>query len=281
MSEEVQVPFGEDREALYAKASVDETAEETTEVSAETTTKEETQESEYKAEPPVKEEADSVSKEDKTVPYGALKEEREKRKAIQKDLDEAQKRLQQVLNDFQSYVQNGNKPDEVVEVIEDYDKELLESKRTIKALQAEVEALKGNFKSEQTIKAQNELQTRISSVSDELVKEGFPGFVQFIGHVQSELSKIASDDMETAKSLDNPDGWKKIYKEKVFPTLSTIFTKKESDDRTSRKVAAKQEVQGAVLTPGQAPASEKSSAEWNYDDYLKVRNTGFAGGLGR
>ena len=113
MSEEVQVPFGEDREALYAKASVDETAEETTEVSAETTTKEETQESEYKAEPPVKEESDSVSKEDKTVPYGALKEEREKRKAIQKDLDEAQKRLQQVLNDFQSYVQNGNKPDEV------------------------------------------------------------------------------------------------------------------------------------------------------------------------
>lgn len=283
MGEEVQVPFGEDREALYAKASGEETVTEgEAGASVETATKEEsTQVAEYTPEPPVKEEAETVSKEDKTVPYGALKEEREKRKAIQKDYEETQKRLQQVLNDFQSYVQKDKRPDEGTEVIEDYDKELIESKRVIKALQTEVEALKGNFQNEQTRKAQNELQGRISNVSNELMKDGFPGFEQFVGNVQAELSKLAGEDLDEARALDNPDGWKKIYREKVFPTLSSIFTKKESDDRTSRKVAAKQDVQGAVLTPGQAPVGEKASSEWNYDDYLKVRNSGFAGGLGK
>lgn len=282
MSEEVQVPFGQDREALYAQASGEElTPEGEAGASVDTATKEETTPvQEYTAEPPVKEEAETV-KEEKTVPYGALKEEREKRKAIQKDYEETQRRLQQVLSDFQAHVQKETKGSDEPEVIEDYDKEIIEARRTIKEMKAELDALKGNFQSEQQRKAKADLDQKLTEIGSDLEKEGFPGFYQLIGQVESELAHIAENDVDEARSLNTPEGLKKIYREKVFSKFATIFTKKEAEERTNKKVAAKQEAQGAVLTPGTAPAGEKTSSEWNYDDYLKVRNTGFAGGLAR
>lgn len=274
--------FGEDRMAIYAKASPEPEAEVDAGASVDTATEQEgAPKEEYQPEPPVKEDAETVAKEDKTVPYGALKEEREKRKALQKSNDELTQRLQQVLGDFQAYVQEGKKGVAEPETVEDYDREIVEARNKIKNLEAKIASLEGNFQTEQQKKAQNDLQARLSGVSADLEKEGYPGFLEFLGNVQSELSRIAAEDMDEARSFDNPEGWKRIYKEKVFPSLSQIFSKKESADRKSSKEDAKRDVQGAVLTPGSAPAGEKSEKEWSYEDYLKMRSESFAGGHGR
>ncbi|MFA6336041.1 MAG: hypothetical protein WCX48_10940, partial [Bacteroidales bacterium] len=229
------VPFGEDRSALYAQALVDgsEQPEEEQNAEVKTDAETETQEEKFSAEPPVIEEAEEVKevKEEKTVPYGALKEEREKRKAAQKQIDELQDRLQNVLSDFQNYVKKDSRQPEEPAVIEDYDKEIIDLKKVVQRQTDELKALRGNFQSEQQKMAKAEFDKRLDAVDSDLLKEGYPGFNQFIGHVKQVLSQIAEEDMDEAKSLDNPEGWKRIYKERVFDNLSTIFTKKQLADK--------------------------------------------------
>lgn len=275
------VPFGEDRSALYAQALVDgsEPLEEEREAEVITDAETETQEEKFSAEPPVNEEAEEVKgvKEEKTVPYGALKEERDKRKAAQKQIDELQDRLQNVLSDFQNYVKKDNQQQEEPAVIDDYDKEIIELKKVVQRQTDELKALRGNFQSEQQKMAKAEFDKRLDAVDSDLLKEGYPGFNQFIGHVKQALSQIAEEDMDEAKSLDNPEGWKRIYKERVFNNLSTIFTTKQLADKRSDKESAKKEAQSVVTNPGKGLPEKEKSSEWSYDDYVKLRSKGFAG----
>ena len=275
------VPFGEDRSALYAQALVDgsEPLEEERKAEVTTDAETETQEEKFNAEPPVTEEAEEVKevKEEKTVPYGALKEERDKRKAAQKQIDELQDRLQNVLSDFQNYVKKDNQQQEEPAVIDDYDKEIIELKKVVQRQTDELKALRGNFQSEQQKMAKAEFDKRLDAVDSELLKEGYPGFNQFIGHVKQALSQIAEEDMDEAKSLDNPEGWKRIYKERVFNNLSTIFTTKQLADKRSDKESAKKEAQSVVTNPGKGLPEKEKSSEWSYDDYVKLRSKGFAG----
>lgn len=273
--EELNVFGAEERDAFYEKLNPNEEApaEETVVTEAETETQAKDQ---YVAEPPVKEEAAEV-KEEKTVPYGALKEEREKRKALQRDNEELQKRLQSVLTDFQTYVHGGkDKPEEQAEVIEDYDKEIIELKNLVKRQAEEITALKGTYQSDQQQKAKNEFQQRLNAVDADLLKEGYPGFNQFIGHVQQELQRIAEDDHDEAVKLDNPEGWKKIYKERVFNNLASLFVKKSEDDKKQAKEQAKKDAQSVVLTPGKIQTSSEPSQEESYEEYANYRRKGFA-----
>lgn len=268
-----------DREALYERANPtpevvtpEETVAPPEEVAKETTPVEE-----YKTEPPEEvaekePEKSQENKDDKMVPYAALHEERERRKATQKSLNETQEQLRTLLSDFQKFVTEQRKPtEESVEVIDDYDKAIIELRSKVRSLETENESLKNRYNTDATRQAQETFNNILKETNSELVAEGYDGFSDFLDLVKRELKQIAEEDIEEAQRLDNKDGWKKIYKTKVFPRIKSMFDKQTKEEKFAKKEEAKAKA-NLVTNPGKVLSEEKEDdSEWSIQDYLKVR----------
>lgn len=262
-------------DVVVEKKEVDETKE------VETKTEEGVSKENYvQAETPLtKPETVEKEKEVKTVPYDALHEEREKRKFTQKKLRDAEDRLSQVINENRLLNERLTvKPDNPKEVVEgNYLDDPL-----IKNLQSEIETLKRmeydrseRVKNTERQNSSQQLFQRIKDVDAELEKEGFPAFGLMLNSVTGELQALVAEDPENGY-LDTPDGWKKIYKEKVFPQIKNKFIAETNKESILSKEKLKREAQLAG-SAGKVIDAAENKEDYTYSDYIADRRKAQAG----
>ena len=219
----------------------------------------------------VKEVKETKENRETKVPYDALHAEREKRKAAQARIRELENERNILLQETRKAQEEREKPPEVVE---DYEKEILDLRREMKGLRQEITSQKQSLEFDKQTKQKVEIESRIAKADRELESEGYPLFTTLQDQVTKEITKMIEDDRENWQDIvsewDTPDGWKKIYKEKVFPFLDGKFKiRYQSASQEEKKDLKKQ----AALTGGSAQkvTPEEKEEEYSYHDYLKRR----------
>lgn len=293
MSEDTTLDLsGNDRGALYNRYTKEQTeiegdlvdntgtspeqegTEETTEKtpSDETTLSEESTETSTAKEVTTEEEVteDSVTeqsvegKEEKTVPLSALHEEREKRKSLSSKVAQLETQLKDILQDYKQRFESTQQPESEEEPTE------------TEQLRKEINDLK-QWKTDRDEKSRRDDATakithtnrQVINTDIKLEKEGYPGFQFAVNAVTAELQKLVAEDPEN-KYLDQPSGWEKVYKEKIFPTLKAKFNKQDKTELFDKKKELKS--QAKLTTGGIKPeATEKKEESWTFDDYLQMR----------
>lgn len=206
--------------------------------------------------------------EKKTVPYDALHEEREKRKLAQSKTRE----LEEKLKELEAKVNSASKPPEDEEIyLTDEEKKLREMEKSLAELKAEKEARERENRQSQERSAKERLEKDVADTDKSLMSEGFPGFQFLAPRVGEELAKLIKEDPDNVY-LDTPEGWKKIYKEIVFPTVKGIFTQSDKNAMMEEKKAAKTGA-GLVGSPGKSdkPVEKKTDEGQTYEEYLEMR----------
>lgn len=218
---------------------------------------------------PVAPEASEKKKEEiKTVPYDALHEEREKRKLAQaraKELEEKIKALEAT--------KTVEKPVEQSEdlYLTEEEKRIMALERKLADIEAKNRERETHSQKEQERLMREDLDRKIAETDKVLSESGYPGFQFLKSRVGEELDKLIADDPDNVV-LNTPEGWKKIYVEKVFPTVRGMFVQADRQATMDKKKASKEGI-GLAGSSGTAPKKEESSEEkeWTYDDYLAER----------
>lgn len=218
----------------------------------------------------VKSEEEEIKVEDeKTVPHGAFHEEREKRKAAQRKISTLEDKVREL--ETQVPAESGE--------AEEAGEYLGEDAAKIKNLEQQLQELQNKEnargRKEEDTRKQGEvdqLKTLVDTTDVQLTKDGFPGFKFMTSQITEELNKLIKDDPDNAY-LDNPEGWAKIYRDKVFPEIKGMFVSKDKAAVLGKKKAAK-EAAALIGTSGKdtsGASGKKKSDEWSYDDYLELR----------
>lgn len=221
-----------------------------------------------------------VQADEKTVPLGALHEERERRKALQKDVEDLRTKFNQLMDDNQKLMEKKPDTQEVglTDDLTDYEDPV------VKKLYQQVKALtefKDKTVAEMQVNASDseakQVETDINTADRELKEEGYPGFSIAREMVKEKLRKLPDTEL---RELDNLEGWKKIYREECWPDIKKTFVPVETSDNTEKKIALKEKA-GLVAGPGKKPPDPKSedakTEEQRYADYLtRRRNAGFS-----
>lgn len=190
-----------------------------------------------------------------TVPYGALHEEREKRKAVQRENDELRKQVEQLIADNRSFMEGNYTEDNKTE------RELNEIKQHIQRQEREKAAL--------------QLEREIDHVDQTLETRGFPGFKEFgRDYILGYFNRLGDPDL--IQPLDNPQGWAKIFLEDVYPRISKVVKARDNAEIKSGKIEAKKQASlvtspGKTATAAQTPQSKKSPYEEYLADRMKMR----------
>ena len=210
-------------------------------------------------------------KEKKTVPIEALHEARNELKSLKKDNQELKEQVKILLEDIRSVkTKPADAPAE-----EEF---LTEDQKEIRALKKEVESIRAKDKEQEKTReaeniktAQEKIGRQIREASEALEKEGYQGFTDMLPLVTVELQKIAADDRDAAVKLDNPEGWKKIFKETVFPRVSALSQKKVREEKKAGKEALK-EGASLLMPSGSQPApKEDKEDDYSFDSYMRDR----------
>ena len=172
---------------------------------------------------PAKEEEKPLS-EKKMVPYDALHEERERRKALQMEVEELKYRFNQApkqekveVATMEGFDSEGNVTDYEV-AMKAILKENMNIKRELDTVKSKSTVFESNYQNTVKLDAEAKLAKRVETTTKELSEEGFPGFSEFVPLMSAELNKLIAEDRDNVK-FDNEAGWKQIYKEKIFPKI--------------------------------------------------------------
>jgi hypothetical protein len=206
--------------------------------------------------------------EEKTVPLAALHEERSKHKDTKRKIAELEAKIDQLLT---------NKPEKPSpsaedEEITDYDREIKTLRAKTRQYESEIESLKREFFGDRQKREQDSIANQVMSVSSELEKEGMPGFVELEPLVASEIARLWSEDADNQLVYpNNPSGWKKVYKDVIFPRFRKIVGSSPTAI-LHEKLEAKKEAT-TIRTPGTSGKEPGTSSKpsWTYDDYMKER----------
>lgn len=218
-----------------------------------------------------KEEPKKEDKKEKFVPYDALHAERMKRKAETDRAKAAEDRAKALEETLAKIKQTEPEP----EFITDSDRKLYEMEVKLKA----IEMLEQNRHQREAEQKQRDLMgqltTNIDRTDKDLSEEGYPGFGEAIGSVQKKLQQMATEiGEEDALLLDNPAGWKKIYKEEIYPVMFEKFKTAIQKQSVDGKIELKKQA-GLVSSPGKAEPKPKSDDDKSEDeiraDYLAMR----------
>ncbi|MCR4286873.1 MAG: hypothetical protein NUW09_02540 [Deltaproteobacteria bacterium] len=203
------------------------------------------------------------SPEHKTVRLEALHEEREKRKAV----TAANKKLEERIKELEAKV-NQNQALDGYEAGNEF---LTPEEIRIATLEREINAIKSKETEKESRAEKETFNKTLSDVDKALSDEGFPGFMFLSGRVGDELTKLVNEDPDNAY-LNAPDGWKKIYREKVFPAVRGIFSDMAKKSVMDGKTAAKTNV-ALAGSHGQAPPAPKKANDngWSFEQYLEHR----------
>ena len=220
--------------------------------------------------PEVKEEPKVEAKKDKFVPYDALHAERMKRKAEADRANEESRRRKELELELARLKQQPEP-----EFLTDADRKLYEMEVKLRAIENIEQQRMEREAKEKEEAMKNDLKSRVDRASNELDKEGYPGLEDYIGVVHQKLRQMVADGYEEeAIALDNPTGWKKIYREEVFPEKAAKFREAFKKQTVESKVELKKQA-GLVSSPGKSEPKPKSdedkSPEEMRDEYMAMR----------
>lgn len=205
------------------------------------------------------------------VPLKALQEAREEMKSLKKELTDLRDQNKILLNDLKDKFEKSNMSDSEP-VISDYDKELLQLRKEIKELREKDSDRDKVSEAEKQRQAQEKMKADLRQTHTDLEKEGFEGFEEFVPLVAAELQRRAAADPDDAVQLDNPEGWKKIFKTVVYPKIMARSKQKATEDKIKEKEELKKDA--GLLMPGGAPpvAPTQKEEEYSFEAYLADRN---------
>lgn len=210
-------------------------------------------------------EALKQEKQEKFVPLEALHSEREKRKA-EKNLRES---LEIRLRDLESQLSTQKEPEADVFVDE------TEALKKRVAMLEEQNAHRRQLDELNTAKeVKQRLVAQLKATNDDLSKEGYPGFEFSTGAITQELQKMVEEN-ESNIAFDNPTGWKKIYKEKIFPALRDSIINATKETEKANKIGLKTGA-GLATSPG-SPVKPKDedrvkTHEELAEEYMAMRS---------
>ncbi|MBQ09756.1 MAG: hypothetical protein CMD96_08200 [Gammaproteobacteria bacterium] len=270
-----------EREKMYARHAETERAE-TTEESKEDEKSEEVKEEDKPKTEEFKKEEEApkeTKQEEKTVPLPALHEERSKRKEAQAKVIDLESRLKEAL---EAKKEKSDSNDE--EYIEDYDVALKKERQRGDALEARLKVIEDGNAQSTAEKNQAVVNQKAKKVHDELKDEGFDGFEAFTPQVKQHIYDLilqqpdAQEYLDGKKVLDvdNPEGWKNIYKEHIYPKIRQVFDTKDKKDllkeRNERKLKAglSGNSGGKPKMPEVKDVNSLSQKEMN-DQYMQMR----------
>lgn len=207
-----------------------------------------------------------------TVPLDALHKEREKRKEAQAKVKELESQLSTVLKDLKELTEKQKSVEG--ESISDYETEIRNLKKEIVGLRSELSSYRKETDTRETQRQMATVKQNLERTAQELKDAGFPLFIEMQHLVVDEILKKVNEDPDNRddiiREFDNPDGWKRIYKETVFPRINSFFVPKNKEAEKNDKIEAKKE---ARLSggPGAKVEPDKKEDSWSYEDYLKER----------
>jgi hypothetical protein len=201
---------------------------------------------------------DKPKDEEKTVPYGALKEEREKRKELSRRIKELEDTVKLAADDNKKLVDlMSSKSDD--EPITDYEKELVNAKKQLRLMRDEIESFKKGQTQQKEVTENQKLTDLVKQTDSELTKEGFEGFDDFVPQIVK-----AMNDEEVPMEERNPATWKKIYKEIVYPKYVGKYKPTEKESKKAEKEANKKDA-SLITNPGKVEAQKKEDDKpFNY-----------------
>jgi hypothetical protein len=219
--------------------------------------------------------------EDKTVPLGALHEERQKRKESQAKVVE----LEQQVKELAQQVKSKPKEEGEEEYIEDYDAELIKLRKDNESLRKKVDGIEAKGTQSEAEKAQTAFLAKVDKVGKELTEEGFNGFSDCTPMLRQHIQNLISKEPDPQEyiagrkllDIDNPEGWKKIYKEEIYPSIEKIINQKKSEDIIDERIARKKK---AALSgnSGGKPVQTKKKDDVNelsqkemHEGYMQMR----------
>lgn len=214
---------------------------------------------------------------EKVVPLAALHEEREKRKYVQKVARDLENKYSTVLVELEAIKKKMEAaPNTEIPEIADWDflaKEVMVLRDNMREISKRDKEREMTFEKTNREIMEAKFKTSINAVDQGLESEGYPGFSLFKEQVTNELIQLVNEDPDNIY-LDTPNGWKKIYKETVFPRIKTIFLGKDKEEKRLSKEDAKKDAQlaGASGRIEKKEAKEEAKEEdWTYEDYMKER----------
>ena len=222
------------------------------------------------------EEPKDVSGEHKMVPLQALHESRERFKKLNleyreykntqtkefQSLKDQLNKLQDTLKSPASSTEN-DLVDEESETVKQLRREILVMKQT------QQEGTKNNDQ-EAALKAQQEQQKKIQTVSDDLAKEGYKGFDFALLKTGAKLQELVNVGELTEKESTEPEMWKKVYKEHIYPEVKSLFVEQDKSETMEKKKERKAKAQ-LVSDPGKAPdkPEEEEKTPQTFDGFVK------------
>ncbi len=218
---------------------------------------------------------EEVEEEENTVPLAALHEEREKRKALSRDLEDLKTKFRDLFDDYKKLSEEPAVIPPSYDGEEEQDPRFVALEKEVAQLKADRNKLASENKVTSQAKAAKKFDDQVSNADSDLEKNGYPGFKFSIATVDKILGEMVKDDPEN-RIYNNPEGWKKIYMEKVFPDIQAKFTTLDKTQIDEHKKALKKKA-GLVGNPGKKGAppkkdDEKSETEL-YEEYLSMRQT--------
>ena len=210
------------------------------------------------------------------VPYDALHEERERRKTLQGEVDTLRSQIEKMsppAKEEPATIEGFDANGEVTE-FEDALKSMrkinLELKRDLEAVKGKSNAIESTFREAKIKEAKGIFEQRITDTATDLVEEGYPGFKEFLPLVKAELDNMTAETPDN-ESMDNEAGWKKIYKEKVYPKIRASVGDQLRKETIDKKMELKVKA-NLVSTPGKIqPKESAKTEEWTKSDYMKMR----------
>lgn len=202
----------------------------------------------------------------KTVPYGALHEEREKRKTLQKQVDE-------LMTDNRKFM---NKLDESSKTSEEYVGEVDEIQVVQKEnanLKSRLNTIENRFQQDDVRREQDQFDKLVVNADKKLSEKGFTGFKDVgLTWVDKRIREIETQDPDLAQAYRNPDGWVKLWSEQGFHEVQKIFMEQHKATTLSNKRKLKENV-NLVTSHGKViqPEQKKETPYGNFEDYKKER----------
>jgi hypothetical protein len=223
---------------------------------------------------------------EKKVALSALHEERSRRKMLSeqvKILEDEKKSLVESVRQYGQRLESLEKKKIQEDPIDDVEAVIKSQKEEIATLNKRLGDVESRWvskeKTEEITQAkakEQELLKQVEEVDLALSKEGFPGFKDLASEVAREVMVKVQEDESNKAVFANPDGWKKLYKEKVYPRIKTAII---ANDKNSKKEELKIKA-NLIDNPGGAPKSkepdEKEDDESSYESYMKMRQKNLA-----
>lgn len=217
---------------------------------------------------------EEVKEDENTVPLAALHEEREKRKALSRDLEDLKTKFRDLFDDYKKLSEEPATPPSPYDEGE-VDPRFAALEKQVAELRADRNKLASENKATSQAKAAKKFDDQVSEADSALEKDGYPGFKFSVATVDKILGEMVKDDPEN-RIYNNPDGWKKIYIERVFPDIQAKFTTLDKSQINEHKKTLKKKA-GLVGNPGKKGAPPKKDEEKSetelYEEYLSMRQT--------